>query len=276
METMERTEIGKFLYQERKKRHLTQKKFLGGIVSVSQYSRVESGEQDLRTNEFFKIVQLNHINITDLLNPKDQRDSKELEDKKLNELAVAFYERDLNKIKQIKEEAKKNDAITTLLLDATLMEKILENNLDDLDPKIVEKFSKKLDEAEDWTTDKVFLQLFGSSMMIFNMDRLNMYMKEIVKRYGNTINQYSFERQRRIGSICINYLGRSYKDNDRTQLSQVLLILYNMPAIPDLLMYKLLGQYFEALFTNDQKKVNELLKVLSFSGYEKFIMNLPK
>lgn len=27
---MERTEIGKFLYQERKKRHLTQKKFLGG------------------------------------------------------------------------------------------------------------------------------------------------------------------------------------------------------------------------------------------------------
>lgn len=274
--TMERTEIGKFLYQERKKRHLTQKKFLGGIVSVSQYSRVESGEQDLRTNEFFKIVQLNHINITDLLNPKDQRDSKELEDKKLNELAVAFYERDLNKIKQIKEEAKKNDAITTLLLDATLMEKNLENNLDDLDPKIVEKFSKKLDEAEDWTTDKVFLQLFGSSMMIFNMDRLNMYMKEIVKRYGNTINQYSFERQRRIGSICINYLGRSYKDNDRTQLSQVLLILYNMPAIPDLLMYKLLGQYFEALFTNDQKKVNELLKVLSFSGYEKFIMNLPK
>lgn len=274
--TMERTEIGKFLYQERKKRHLTQKKFLGGIVSVSQYSRVESGEQDLRTNEFFKIVQLNHINITDLLNPKDQRDSKELEDKKLNELAVAFYERDLNKIKQIKEEDKKNDAITTLLLDATLMEKILENNLDDLDPKIVEKFSKKLDEAEDWTTDKVFLQLFGSSMMIFNMDRLNMYMKEIVKRYGNTINQYSFERQRRIGSICINYLGRSYKDNDRTQLSQVLLILYNMPAIPDLLMYKLLGQYFEALFTNDQKKVNELLKVLSFSGYEKFIMNLPK
>ena len=273
---MERTEIGKFLYQERKKRHLTQKKFLGGIVSVSQYSRVESGEQDLRTSEFFKIVQLNHINITDLLNPKDQRDSKELEDKKLNELAVAFYERDLNKIKQIKEESKKNDGLTTLLLDATLMEKILENNLDDLDPKIIEKFSKKLDEAEDWTTDKVFLQLFGSSMMIFNMDRLNMYMKKIVKRYGNTINQYSFERQRRIGSICINYLGRSYKDNDRTQLSQVLLILYNMSAIPDLLMYKLLGQYFEALFTNDREKADELLKVLSFSGYEIFVMNLPK
>lgn len=52
-------------------------------------------------------MQLNHINITDLLNPKDQRDSKELEDKKLNELAVAFYERDLNKIKQIEEESKK-------------------------------------------------------------------------------------------------------------------------------------------------------------------------
>lgn len=143
METMERTEIGKFLYQERKKRHLTQKNFLGGIVSVSQYSRVESGEQDLRTSEFFKIVQLNHINITNLLNPNDQRDNKELEDKKLNELAVAFYERDLNKIKQIKEESKKNDGLTTLLLDATLMEKILENNLDDLDPKIIEKFSKE-------------------------------------------------------------------------------------------------------------------------------------
>lgn len=49
-----------------------------------------------------------------------------------------------------------------------------------------------------------------------------------------------------------------------------------MSAIPDLLMYKLLGQYFEALFTNNREKANELLKVLSFSGYKKFIMNLPK
>ena len=144
MEIMERIEIGKFLYRERKKRHLTQKEFLGGIISVSQYSRVESGEQDLRTSEFLKIVQLNHINITDLLNPKDQRDSKELENKKLNELAVAFYERDLNKIKQIKEESKKNDGLTTLLLDAILMEKILENNLDGLDPKIIADCKIKL------------------------------------------------------------------------------------------------------------------------------------
>lgn len=41
-------------------------------------------------------------------------------------------------------------------------------------------------------------------------------------------------------------------------------------------MYKLLGQYFEALFTNDREKADELLKVLSFSGYEIFVMNLPK
>ena len=266
--------IGKALYKERQKRHLTQKEFVGGIISVSQYSRVESGEQDLRASTFLKLLQFNHININQISDQQLNNDS--LENKELNSLAIAFYNKDLDKINKIKANAEKYSKDETVLLNSTLMISILENNLENIDSKILEKFSKKLADADNWTTDKVFLQLFGSSMMLFDMERLNIYMRKILKKYIFDIDQYSFEVQRKIGAICINYLGRSYKEKNRQYLDDILLLLDHMSAIPDLLMYKLLGKYFKALFDEDSEKVKRILNLLKYVGYEKFIINLPK
>ena len=42
--------IGKYLKRERKNRQLNQKQFLHGVLSISQYSRIENEEQDIRMN----------------------------------------------------------------------------------------------------------------------------------------------------------------------------------------------------------------------------------
>lgn len=268
--------IGHILYRERKKRQLTQREFVGEIVSVSQYSRVESGEQDLRASTFLKLLQYQHININNFLNSESDTDTNSLEDKQLNELAIAFYNHDIDKVNKIKNKANNGYKNNVLLLDATLMESILENKLDQLDSDIKEKFSQRLSDADDWTTNKLFLQLFGSSMMIFNIERLNVYMSKILKVYIRKIDQCSFEIQRRIGAICVNYLGRIYQDKDTRLLNQTLKLLNKISPTPDLLMYRLLGKYFEALFNKNQMKVDSILDTLKLAGYEKFVVNLPK
>ena len=53
--------IGKYLKRERKNRQLNQKQFLHGVLSISQYSRIENEEQDIRMMDFIQIMYLNKI-----------------------------------------------------------------------------------------------------------------------------------------------------------------------------------------------------------------------
>ena len=83
--------IGRYLKIERKNRNLTQKEFLQGVLSVSQYSRIESEEQDIKVSDFIRILLLNKINFTQFFNryldDSDMLDSN----KSLEKIAQLFY-----------------------------------------------------------------------------------------------------------------------------------------------------------------------------------------
>ena len=83
--------IGRYLKIERKNRNLTQKEFLQGVLSVSQYSRIESEEQDIKVSDFIRILLLNKINFTQFFNryldDSDMLDSN----KSLDKIAQLFY-----------------------------------------------------------------------------------------------------------------------------------------------------------------------------------------
>ncbi|WP_334352590.1 Rgg family transcriptional regulator [Companilactobacillus sp. HBUAS56257] len=148
--------------------------------------------------------------------------------------------------------------------------------MENLSTKFKQDLSNELNKSEDWANDEVFLQLFGSSMLIFSLDRLNVYMKKIISVYENTIDKHSFVAQRRIAGICINYLNRSYKENDYTYLNETLQLIKALSENPDLLMYKILGLYFDSLFKKDKSLQESILSMLTQAGYGDFIQNLPK
>lgn len=50
--------LGEYLREEQKKLGLTQQDFVQNIISVSQYSRVENGEQDLKVSDFVKLISI--------------------------------------------------------------------------------------------------------------------------------------------------------------------------------------------------------------------------
>lgn len=63
--------LGEYLREERKKLGLTQQDFVQNIISVSQYSRVENGEQDLKVSDFVKLISINNLDINQLARNPD-------------------------------------------------------------------------------------------------------------------------------------------------------------------------------------------------------------
>ena len=264
--------IGRYLKIERKNRNLTQKEFLQGVLSVSQYSRIESEEQDIKVSDFIRILLLNKINFTQFFNryldDSDMLDSN----KSLEKIAQLFYNGDLSQINKMKSLVKDDKLLT---LETKVIVAILEGNIKDLDENVKEEISNELNKKDDWTRNKEFLQLFSSSMQIFSIERLNIYMKKILREYKDTISKESYEVQRRIASVCINYLGRAYNSTD-TVVDDNIIFLKNLSENPDLLMYKMLRLYFVYLRQNNQEKMNDILSLLREVGYSQFIRNLPK
>lgn len=208
--------LGEYLRKERKKLRLTQQDFVQNIISVSQYSRVENGEQDLKVSDFVKLISINNIDI--------------------NQLIQTF---------QNDTQIKQNSLDNSLLLRTELIILTLENKDISHNKNLERQFSEELNKFDDWTNDKVFLQLFGSSMLIFDMDRLNIYMNKILSEYNNKISSLSFENQRRIAGICINYLNRCYSEKNLVLVNKSIDLLNQLARNPDLLMYRLLGKYFK-------------------------------
>lgn len=263
--------MGKILLKERKRLKLTQREFVQDIVSVSQYSRVENGEQDLRASDFIKLVSANDLDIIQFIK-NDKKTNQEI----LEELAQTFYDRDLDRARKINQDLKAETCDSALIIRAELIVSILENKDISQDIDFKKKLSEEINKSDDWTEDKVFLQLFGSSMLIFDMDRLNLYMNKIIKEYFTKITNLSFEKQRRIAGICINYLNRSYLEKDLTLVKPTINLLGNLAQNPDLLMYRLLGRYFDYLFNNESIKKDRILNLLKDAGYEKFSVNLAQ
>ena len=266
--------IGKRLFEERTRLHLTQRQFTKNAISPSQYSRVEHGEQDLRATDFLKLISLNDLDINIFL--QDFKKEKKSNEEVMQILAQIFYDRDLDCAKEMQNFLYKHNYDSSLLIRSELITLVLENK-DIMHNKSLEKrFTEEINKNDDWIKDKYFLQLFGSSMVIFDINRLKFYMDKIIKEYNPKIRTLSFEEQRRIAGICINYLNRCYSENNLALVNESIILLGSLAQNPDLLMYKLLGKYFKYLFTGANIKKNNILDVLNDAGYSKFILNLEK
>ena len=127
--------IGRYLKIERKNRNLTQKEFLQGVLSVYQYSRIESEEQDIKVSDFIRILLLNKINFTQFFNryldDSDMLDSN----KSLEKIAQLFYNGDLSQINKMKSLVKDDKLLT---LETKVIVAILEGNIKDLDENVKE------------------------------------------------------------------------------------------------------------------------------------------
>lgn len=279
---MSKIMIGPLLKKKRKELNLSQENFVKDVLSVSQYSRVEQGKQDLKVGDLLKILINNNIEInsffdelaTSLIHNHIILNSTR---KLFNDLVQNYYDGKIEEVKKIRAKIRNKNGFENKLweLRAELMIAVMDDSLSNVDSELINRISDELNKSDDWVTDKNFLQLFGSSMLLFDMQRLNIYMKSIVMNYRGSLGEKDFITQRRIAGICINYLTRCYKDKSYDYVAITLQLLKELSQNPDLLMYKMLGVYFNALFSDEKNEVKQIRGLLKANGYSDFLANLP-
>lgn len=276
---MKKYPIGTALKKQRINMNLTQGDFTQGILSISQYSRVESGKQDIKASDLINILTVNHIDINRFFSSititKNFSSTKDISNEKIMLLLMqGFYDHNPKPIYELKKSVLKYDPKNQLLNLIDLVIAVLEKRTDSLPKNIITFFSNNLNKSDNWVSNEDFLKLFGNTMVILNIDRLNIYMHKILKFYKNDIQHYSITIQKRIAGICINYLKISTSYKYSPWIKDTLSLINNLSPIPELFMFKLLGLYFKNIFTNNPSQNKEILDLLSNCGYNNFIKNL--
>lgn len=134
---------------------------------------------------------------------------------------------------------------------------ILNNQLDKINLNTRNEIKKKLFDVEKWWNNVYTLQLFCNSMLIFSFDDLTFYMQQLTKQ--KNINSLSFDVQRLIGSICINYFHNCYKNHQTDCAKWGYQIIDSLAKLPDLAIYRIIKNYYQNFFTGNQKEASKII-----------------
>ncbi len=266
-------EIHELLKENRLKLGLTQKQMAEGIVSTSFYSRVEQGISRITAIDLLMILKLHGINTIDFFSQitVNVSNGTDKEEKFIDELFIAFFSDDLYKVRQLKAEIYKDKNLSKKVkLYFKLIEALLLHNVSSIDKKTKIDIKNELFNGLNWSIPT--LKLFINSMFIYNTDEILFLVNSILNKYKNSQNEII---QKLVASVCINFLDLSYQNSDFTFWGKSLDFLKNLPNVPDLLMYKLLGKYYQSILNNDKNAKIQIRKSLSISGYSNYLKLLP-
>lgn len=270
---MENTDlIGSALKNKRKELGLSQKEMVGSILSVSYYSKVERNLFDINVNDLTKILALHGIDIVRFFQEiKINKISKqEILTKKLQQ---SFYEQNLEEINHVITEINKLKYNDHLILLAKLMKCSIQKDLSLISSNEKRKIKSEIFNTDNWNTFS--LQLFSTSMIIFNFDELTAMVNSIFNHF-KMIKSSDKYVQELIASIAINYLQNCYDNNNPKSINKALKTIELLPEDPLFIGYKELALYYKAVFTKDDLSKITIRKILSASGYDNFLKLLPK
>lgn len=255
--------IGEALKEIRMSLHYTQRQMVEGTnISVSHYSKIESGTQEIKAIDLFKLLDKRRIDISTFklkINKSKQNDLDVLSD----ELSKAFYKPDIEKLKKIKAKIDTYNDAEELQIRAEIAVAGLTNQINGIREKLSNRIIKYLVANRQWTQDPNMLRLIGNSIWIINVDSLNLIMMELFYAYQNIENK-SLETQKRIASIYVNYFHVLYKYHEYELADKYIKMLKKLPPVPELTLFKIMTLYYEALFNGDKRKAKEIIDPLRY------------
>lgn len=128
---------------------------------------------------------------------------------------------------------------------------------------------------DEWTKNITTLQLFCNSMIIFNLDELELLMKELEHTYREDLGKYPFNIQRIIASICINYFHNCYTYSKYEKTNIGFKLIDRLAKIPDLGIYLIVTNFYRAFFNDNQRKCKEILNFLDENNLREVSLRLP-
>lgn len=265
--------ISRILKETRKSLGLTQEEFTHGVVTTSFYSKVERGMNKISAVDFFKILILNKVDEEEILKHIFSEGKSVENDSDLKiQLLAAFNEKDKEKAALLNEKIQDSNMNENIKTSALLITSVMNNKIGSLSQMEKNKIKRKFYEVENWADNVSTLQLFSNSMLIFDFDELEYYMKQILK---TDIKNKPINTQRIIASICMNYFYNCYNNDQYDSAAYGFEIIDSLAGIPDFGIFKIVANYYKAVFSGDEKSANEIINFLNKYGAKEVANILP-
>ena len=264
--------IGKKLKSLRQELGLTQTEMVAGVISVSFYSKVERGLNDIGVNDFLDILQKHDISpqkfFEDFKTNKDNRKQVLVLMNKFIKAAYGDNDLELKKIIKVLELIKPKTAfIKFSLLQANLIEKTHNTNaikrLDKVQKNKIKKviFQKDTDENEYHR-----IILLANIIQIYSFDEASFLINNIINRYQK-VDKLDKNIMVALSVLMINYTNLCYKEEKYSLCSLPLQYVEKLPNDIELAFTKILGRYYDDLIKNKKIEAKNIRDVLIQAGY---------
>ncbi|QQP29474.1 helix-turn-helix domain-containing protein [Lactobacillus ultunensis] len=267
--------IGKALKKIRTIKGLTQFQFAHNVVSESFYSKVERGKNEITASDLLRLLKVNHISRADFLAEVDSREDNDLQEDLKIQLLSAYSSRDRKKLEELNQKIQNSDYGSDIKTSSLLINVVVNDKVKDLSKKEKNQIKSRFFEVDDWTQDLTTLQLLCNTMIIFDMDELELFMKKLDYTYEGKLNKYSLDIQRIVASICINYFHNCYVYAEYEKAKVAFKIIDQLAKIPDLAIYIIVVNFYKAFFKGDKKQYEEITNFLDKNGLSEISLRLP-
>lgn len=268
--------IGEALKEERKNLGLRQKEMAQGILSVSEYSKIENNVHSLDANTLFKLLATHQIDISDFYKKVYATEDIYNINYLAKDLEKAFYKSNIKRVQKIKILFDKLANVPLeLKLRTRLTLAVLKQDYSSIDEKSKQAIFKNMFNQDNWVKNQNSLKLFGNSMFLWDFKDISLMIDAIFNEYEE-IENYPDDIQERIAQICVNYLYNGIKYVKSKQIIRAINILHRLDVMPHLIAYKIIGLYFQYYYDGQSKKEKEIKELLIKSGCEDLVEKFPK
>lgn len=267
--------MGEILKKIRIEKKLTQSEFAHNVISESFYSKVERGKNELNAVDLLNLLQVNNINKEDFFAQLNSKSNNDLQRDLKVQLLNAYSLGDKEKINTLNKQIQNSDYHTNIKISSLLIEAVVNNRVEELTYKEKNQIKRSFFEVDDWTRNITTLQLLCNSMVIFNLDELVLFMKNLEHAYEGKLDKYSFDVQQIIAAICINYFHNCYVYSDFKKADIGFKIIDHLAKIPDLGIYIIVTNFYRSFFNNDKENCKKITDFLNENDLEEITSRLP-
>lgn len=261
--------IGEALRRKRKQLGLSQTEMASNVISTAFYSKVERDEYDLDTMKLIKMLMIHQIDPIEFMKeiiPKKKDDDLYSHDDLHRRILEAFADQDLKRIKAIQNYCEMHK-IEDLYDQTVFLEAALKKDLKIILDEMKEKVKNSLFQKENWNDDYLFT--LTNSLAAFDIETSSELVHKALKKYSKK-EQLTKNIVYLLSSICVNYLSLVYFNHSRTAVrDEAISFLQALPEQPENCFAKIMANYYEAMFNNDQLKINSILTFMEKNNLKK-------
>ena len=260
--------IGDKLKNLRQQLGLTQTEMAAGVISVSFYSKVERGLNDIGVNDFLEILKSHNVTPKEFFEDIIIKDNDE---KKLNGLVNRFIViKELDKIK-IQTPFIKFSKLAAKLIANTHDKKALKR----LTTKQKNQIKKMIFQKDTDENEYYRIVILANIIRIYSFEEATFLVKGVIRRYDSS-EKVESKTEVALSGLMINYINWCMELGKLDYCYEPLNFLKRLPEKIDLAFTKILGLYFGDLIKQKKNEAKEIRVILNKAGYSTFVNKIAK